>query len=521
MKNKTVKILSLFLAFVILAVYACGCTKNTSEDFSYSSTDEYIVSEEILTDDNSSTTTEESSSAPTNSSEKSTSSTSKPSSSSSKPTVAKPVSTKAFLNGVDIAKYTIVYGSTDYAYRAAEYICETIKSRVGVELEIVKDGGKPSAHEIIVGETDRQISKDLNPELENVNFAIMAKNGSVALEGKYFVIAAAAYYFTQNYITGKAFSNAVPTKATVCKPIVKKPKNFIYLIGDGMGVSQTKLFENRLSTSQVNDGENLFYGYMLPYAGFARTKSLDGVTDSAAAGTALATGYKTHNGYIGVDRKKQPLTSLTEIAGSLGMATAVMSTEGQTGATPAAFSAHAESRSLSDVIYASQQTLQKQYGTIIEGELQGYGYIPAIETELTNTLKILSKNKNGFFFMYEEAHIDKNSHSQNVQATFDCVIRFNQVIGVFMEFAFYNPETFLLITADHETGGMRYIASGKIHIYSHRNHSDQNVPVFAYGIGGEIFNGKTIENVQIPKTISAWWGKEIIDPDGTDYPALK
>lgn len=494
MKTSMVRIISLLVAIMMLVACTCSCASDKTAD---------------------------------SSSLAQSKSSSKASGLSSKATGSKEVSTEAYLNGVDISKYTIVYGedSLDYVYRAAKYICDEIEERVGVELDMVKDSAQQAEHEILVGETTRDTSKALNANLSGTNFALLAKDGNVAMEANYFVIAAAAYYFVETYIPEKAeFSTAVPTKTTECTPITKKAKNYIVLIGDGMGVPQTKLFENKglLESSPIKiDGENFFYGYMLPYSGFSRTDSLTGTTDSAAGGTALSTGYKTINSYVGLDKNKEKLTSLTEIAGSLGMATAVMSTEASTGATPASFSAHAEDRNMSTEILESQKELVNKYGTVINCDLLGSGSIPLIEQEVTNTIKKLAKNEKGFFMMYEEAHIDKNCHNKKIEETFQCVLRFNQIIGVVMEYAFYNPETFVLITADHETGGMKKDEETGDYVYTKGDHSSQDVPIFAYGAGAQVFNGKTIENIQIPRTISLMMGKEIVASDSNEFPALK
>ena len=74
-----------------------------------------------------------------------------------------------------------------------------------------------------------------------------------------------------------------------------------------------------------------------------------------------------------------------------------------------------------------------------------------------------------------------------------------------MEYAFYHPNTFVLITADHETGALLPDGNGG-YAYNSGNHSSANVPVFAYGEGGELFHGKTIENIQIPQTIASFMG---------------
>lgn len=438
-----------------------------------------------------------------------------------------PPKSTASLNGVDISEYTIVYaaGALDYTSRAAQYIRDQILARTGAELEIALDNqGKGTfAHEIVVGETNRDISNALDARTDGVEFALLSAGDHIAMEGDYFVIAAAAYYFIETYVPGETFETAVPTETTVCLPIVEDAKNFIFLIGDGMGLYQTQLFDVMSATSQTDysDGESQFYGYMLPYMGFARTWSLSGLTDSAAAGTALATGYKTINGYIGRDRNLKNVTSLTEIAGSLGMATAVMSTEPQTGATPSSFSAHANNRNDSSVILSSQAALTAKYGTIIKCNFDVYTAfaLRTMENAITGTLDELSKNEKGFFLMYEEAHIDKHCHSNDINKTFKALVRFNQAIGLFMEYAFYNPDTFLLITADHETGGLLPNNNGGFS-YSHGNHSSHFVPVFTYGDGGELFHDVTIENIQIPKTIASFWGETIIGSNNDKHPAL-
>jgi len=437
-----------------------------------------------------------------------------------------PGNDKLTLNGVDISEYTIVYDSDslDYTVRAVEYIKNAVFAKTGVTLEVALDNaGKGTFdHELVVGETNREISKALDENIDGVRFSMMAKDGHVAMEADYFVIAAAAYYFVETYVNGDGA--AVPETATVCEPIVQEADNYIFLIGDGMGIYQTLLFNNMSATTYTDysDGEDAFYGYRLPYRGYARTNSVSGVTDSAASGTALSSGYKTINGYVGKDRNLNDVLSLTEIAGSLGKATAVMSTEGRTGATPASFSAHANNRNASSDILATQQTLVGQYGTIIKCDFNVYTsfLMKTLENSITGTLDTLSQDEDGFFLMYEEAYIDKHCHNNDMMNAFMAMVRFNQAIGLFMEYAFYNPNTFVIITADHETGGLLPHGNGGFS-YSSGDHTAQYVPVFAYGYGAELFDGMTVENVQIPKTIAAFWGHEIKADDNGKYPALK
>ena len=416
----------------------------------------------------------------------------------------------SLLNGVELSKFAIVYSAEDHDYsnRAAKYIQSEILARTGLELPLVEDSDEAKTeYEIVVGETSRDISSRLDADTEKTQFAILAEDKQIALEGDYFIIAAAAYFFVETYVPEDNFSADIPKTVSIHEPIVEEAKNFIFLIGDGMGIYQTLLFDVLNDKSDYSDKESQFYGYYLPYFGLARTNSLSGTTDSAAAGTALATGYKTINSYVGQDRAHKEIQSLTELAGSLGKATAVMSTEASTGATPASFSAHANDRNDSTDISSDQHALRQKYGTIINCNFNYYTapQVKQIERNITSTLDKLREDEDGFFLMYEEAYIDKHCHNNDKANAFLAVLRFNQAIARFMEYAFYNPDTFVVITADHETGGLLPSSNGS-YSYSHGNHSSHYVPVFAYGDGGELFDGIIVENVQIPQTIASFMG---------------
>ena len=183
-----------------------------------------------------------------------------------------------------------------------------------------------------------------------------------------------------------------------------------------------------------------------------------------------------------------------------------MSTETDTGATPSSFSAHADNRNDDKDIRLSQAEAMAKYGTIIDCGYNYYtkNYMSVIE--ITNTLTLLEKNEKGFFLMYEEAYTDKHSHDNNLDKTLQAMVRFNQAIGRFMEYAFYNPDTFVLITADHETGDL-YEEDGELKFH-HDDHTGKNVRYFAYGYGAEIFDGKEIENVQVAHTIASFMGED-------------
>ena len=415
------------------------------------------------------------------------------------------------INGTDLSNFTIVYDhdGLDYNQRAAEYIKNEIFARYGLTLEIIDDDSTQRANEIVVGETSRPISTSLEAPTHGLEFAIFASDGSVALEGDYFVIAAAAYYFMDTYASNDGAAVSIPETASIHTPIVKEAKNFILLIGDGMGVYQTRLFEYMENNCEFGDGEDIFYGYMLPYMGYSRTNSLSGTTDSAAGGTALACGTKTYNKYLGLDGNKNEIKSLTELAFELQKSAGVMSTEANKGATPSSFVVHVDDRYNSSAVIDAHFEAEQKYGTVINCGFDFYdaSYMSVIDNRIDTTLGKVSANENGFFLMYEEAYIDKHCDDNDFDKAFQALIRFNQAIARFMEFAFYNPDTFVLITADHETGGLAPDADGKL-AFSTTEHTSADVPVFAYGCGAEMFNGLTVENIQISHTIAALMGEE-------------
>jgi alkaline phosphatase len=415
------------------------------------------------------------------------------------------------INGTSLEEYTIVYDEDglDYNQRAAEHIKDTVKNRYNLDIPIIDDDSNKVAHEIVVGETSRDISISLDAKVEGLQFAILASEGSIALEGNYFVIAAAAYFFTETYANSDGDSVTVPETISIHDPIVKKAKNFIMLIGDGMGVYQTLMLDYMENNIDYSDGEDIFYGYMLPYMGESKTDSLSGTTDSAAGGTALSCGVKTYNKYIGKDKDLNDIKSLTELADELGKDAVVMSTEFDTGATPSSFAAHASNRNSTADLMDSLINATLNYGTVIDC---GYNYytpsqLELLEDHIETNLNNAASNENGFFFMYEEAYIDKHCHSNDLTKTLEALVRFNQAIARFMEFAFYHPETLILITADHETGSLAPDENNNL-VYGSEEHSSANVPIFVYGYDAELFNGQIIENIQIAHTFAALMGED-------------
>lgn len=314
----------------------------------------------------------------------------------------------------------------------------------------------------------------------------------------------------------------------------KPPKNIILLIGDGMG------------TAQVYAGYTAKKGIMnitgMPVTGFSITFSADNyITDSGAGGTALATGVKTNNASIGVDVKGKPVKSILEMAETEGLSTGLVSTSAITHATPASFIAHTVNRAKYEDI--ASDFLRTDIDVFIGGgynhfarradslnlidSLKAHGYfvtrdlkdvdIPSTQrlaalladeqmpsmskgrgnmlpdaTEMA--LKMLKRNKKGFFIMIEGSQIDWGGHDNDVNYIVDEMVDFDNAVGKALQFAAKNGETLVIVTADHETGGFGItdgsLVSGTVQgAFIYKDHTATMVPVFAYGPGSERFSG--------------------------------
>ncbi|QGY43401.1 alkaline phosphatase [Maribellus comscasis] len=322
----------------------------------------------------------------------------------------------------------------------------------------------------------------------------------------------------------------------------KKPKNIIFLIGDGMGVSQV------FAGLTANHGRLFLDNFK--HVGFSQTQSTsDFITDSAAGGTALSTGVRTYNGAIAVDTEKKPIKTILEKAEEKGLATGLVSTSTITHATPASFIAHQPNRNMYEEIAADflktdidvfigggkahftqrkdgrnlvEEFKQKGYqfeedienikkvkkgklvGLIEEGDagrLEHRKDMLPVSTE--TAINILSNNKKGFFLMVEGSQIDWGGHAGSTIYIVEDMLDFDKVVGKALDFASKNRETLVVVTADHETGGMA-ITGGDFETgmvkadYPLGGHTAVMVPVFAYGPGAEEFGG-IMKNTDVNK----------------------
>ena len=310
-------------------------------------------------------------------------------------------------------------------------------------------------------------------------------------------------------------------------------KNIILMIGDGMGVSQV------YSGLTANKGSlNL---ERCQFVGFSKTYSADSyVTDSAAGGTAIACGTKTNNGAIGVDKAGNPVKSMLEYAADNGLSTGIVASCDLTHATPASFIAHQPNRDMAEEIAADflktdftvaigggrKQFELRNDGKNITNKLKEKGYHvaydmkevskissgkmigliadshPAAYPERGNmlpdavsaALNIISDNKKGFFLMVEGSQIDWGGHDNNTGRINEEMMDFDRAIKIAFDYADRDPNTLVIITADHETGGMSLtggnFSKGEVDAkYSTGGHTGVMVPVFAYGAGAKEFAG--------------------------------
>lgn len=324
-------------------------------------------------------------------------------------------------------------------------------------------------------------------------------------------------------------------------------RNIILLIGDGMGLSAVTMmqFDDIDKKTIFDHADNI---------ALTRTYSLDNrVTDSAAAGTALATGTKTNNTYLGITPDGQRLESLTAYANKRGMATGLVATTYLQHATPAAFYAHSENRhnyaeitrQLADshidvAIGGGMHYFKEEYGTedSVARRLNKSGYTLVRDMESLSrcnprqrvmalladydlgadsgsylaeatgeALRLLDKRAegNGFVLMVEGSLIDGMGHGNDAEAMKREMRSFMEAVECAVEYARQNPSTLVVVTADHETGGLSIVSGnadfnlseqGIEYRWGTDGHSAQMVPVYLYGTGAECING-IMENSEL------------------------
>lgn len=326
--------------------------------------------------------------------------------------------------------------------------------------------------------------------------------------------------------------------ASVSAQQVLKPKNVIFVVGDGMGTAQ-------VYASIVAQGEASQF-LRFPFTGFSRTYCLDRyTTDSGAGGTALMTGHKVNYHAIALSPDSVMHPSFLQVAhDQMGKKTGFVVTCSPLDATPASTYGHAQERSEWDnlsmqmalcchdvMIGADRKSFTPKYrkdGLAPIDTMVKRGYTMVYDTtELYRTkatrlcalmskdsgpgnarkrsnwlapsamkaIDILSKNKKGFCLMIEGSQIDWACHNNDFSYLLKELNEFEMMLKAVLDWAEKDGETLVIVTADHETGGLT-LNNGDIEErettithFTSLNHTGVMVPVFAYGPGAERFTG--------------------------------
>jgi len=334
----------------------------------------------------------------------------------------------------------------------------------------------------------------------------------------------------------------------------------ILLIGDGTGKGQLE----SASYYQSGTPDGLFV-FTLPHQGELVTGSLSGITDSAASGTAMAAGVPTFNGRVGLDRDGVEVQNLIELAHERGWAAGVVTTSSLTHATPATFSAHVSSR-YDSLLIADQQALETRAEVMLAGgaayylpegpgssrdddglliplEQSGYQIAttaaelaaaspargtrliglfanyhldyeldrdesstqPALADMARAALAFLERDPDGFFLVIEGALIDQASHANNLERAIGETLAFDATVRAVADWAAGRDNVTILVTADHETGGLEIVEPGAAGEYPgvtwrRGGHTSDRVRVFGSGpstgwIDGEVRDHRWIHAV--------------------------
>ncbi|WP_298365506.1 alkaline phosphatase [uncultured Lutibacter sp.] len=323
------------------------------------------------------------------------------------------------------------------------------------------------------------------------------------------------------------------------------PKNVILLIADGTGLAQ-------VSTAFYFKETSPNYGRFKNIGLINTSSASDSITDSAAGATAFSSGEKTYNGAIGVNTDSVAIENIVEVISLKNIKTGLIATSSITHATPAAFYAHSLSRNLAEDIaldlvasdvdffaagglkYFNKRKDQRNLLKELESkefvmdtialdsfnninDAQKVGFLLAqdgmpkmtenrgdfLENATDLGIKFLSKNNSNFFMMVEGSQIDWGGHSNDGNYVVTELLDFDDAVGKALDFAEKDGNTLVVVTGDHETGGLSLSSNQKVNqhgteysdyndvnlTFSTHGHSTTLIPVFAFGPGSEEFQG--------------------------------
>lgn len=346
---------------------------------------------------------------------------------------------------------------------------------------------------------------------------------------------------------------AAPARAGVKAPKDEKVKNVILIIGDGMGLGAAAAWMANNDFGPTCFDRSQFAAIVKTYSANSKT------TDSAAAATAMATGYKTNNSMLGMLPDGTKPESIAELAQNKGLSTGIVVTSYVLDATPAGFYAHVDKRGKRkkiaedliefkpDVIVGGGRKYftEKKYTdeNLVEKAVNaGFTYVETPEkfystwttpilglldegkqldeaeinsdllTDLAgHTFEILEKNKKGFFAMIEGSHIDHAAHANNTDGVLWWMEEFDRLVNSAFDYADTHKGTLVVVTADHETGGITLVPGSKDFTkgesglevnYSATSHTASPVILYSYGASAWRFGG-VMDNTDIFKEIKS------------------
>ena len=357
---------------------------------------------------------------------------------------------------------------------------------------------------------------------------IYAEDTKIVLLGSDFMVGGGVGYLTHELLRSSDAWNTqvditIPTEKQMQKYHPQAAQSVILIIGDGMGQNHIQMACDPKARVRDMEGTETptaqkaietFWAAQLPVAGTASTNNiLGGVTDSAASATALATGWKTRNGVVGMrpnaflggeTESLRSVQNVRELASLSGKTTAILSTDRITGATPNSFLVHHSYRFDYSIIEQQQEALSESE---LACDFLWCSYDDnAFLSQLQKALHAASSNNSGFFLMAEEAMIDKYATKLDYNETIRTVSRLNDCVAYATLTAVCHPDIAVIVTADHETGGLTVSEDGIYSWTSDGEHTGTPVPVYAIGAGTEMFHSTLVENTDIAKYIASVFG---------------
>ncbi|WP_410512528.1 alkaline phosphatase [Paenibacillus sp. BR2-3] len=386
-------------------------------------------------------------------------------------------------------------------------------------------------------------------------------------------------------VSGSTIVGAAQSQKNAAVPAKAQSKNLIVLIGDGMGpaqVSAARYYQQYTKGISHLNIDPYYVGQATTYAdrGEDGGKIVSGiVTDSASAGTAFATGHKTYNAGISVSNEdvSKPYASIIEAAENTGKATGLVTTARITHATPAVYASHVRSRDNENAIasqylnsgvdvlmgggkqfFVTKDEKGKRTDKNILSDFQAKGYtlventaslnalpskttkvlglfgnshvayvpdrtseIPSLAAMTSKALNILSTDKDGFVMMIEGGRIDHSGHANDLPTLVKEVLDFDAAFKTAIEFAKKNGNTSVVVTADHETGGLSLsrdnIYELNIDLWDKQKHSSES-------LAAALEAAKTPEEIRSIVTANTWITdlsdeevKLIMAGDGSSY----